>query len=47
MMKESKKMNFSKEQNEILNLPFDQNIIVNACAGSGKTTILIESNFSF
>lgn len=42
MMKESKKMNFSKEQNEILNLPFDQNIIVNACAGSGKTTILIE-----
>ncbi|RHG37886.1 ATP-dependent helicase [Fusobacterium varium] len=35
-------LKLSKEQEEVLNIDFNQNIIVKACAGSGKTFLLME-----
>lgn len=35
-------MAYSGEQQEILDIPYGQNIIVSACAGSGKSTVLVE-----
>lgn len=34
--------NFTHEQKKIIKYDFDKNLTVNACAGSGKTTVLLE-----